>query len=263
MASISKVNDRERKFRKQIAGLIGEGWSQLLWREFTKPYMKKIQGFLKQERRKHTVHPAKQDVFKALRLCPVENVKVVIIGQDPYPHDHADGLTFSCSSNRDLAPSLHNIFQELEDDVGFTGPAPDANLERWARQGVLLLNSVLTVRDGETRSHSHIGWQTFTRKIIGIIGSEQAREKVFILWGNYAQEFLKRTPPQIDPFVHHCIQSSHPSPLSAYRSFFGSRPFSRANKHLANMEETQIDWTSNNPMSKQEDLKTAQSESDD
>jgi uracil-DNA glycosylase len=248
MATLSKVNDRERRFKSQIADLIGEGWAQLLWREFTRPYMKKIQAFLKKERQQHTVHPAKKDVFKALRLCPVEECKVVIIGQDPYPHDHADGLAFSCSSNRDLAPSLHNIFQELEDDIGFTGPAPDASLERWAKQGVLLLNTVLTVRDGDTRSHSHIGWQTFTRKIISLIGSEQAREKVFILWGNYAQSFLDDAPPAIDPFEHWCIQSSHPSPLSAYRSFFGSRPFSRTNEKLVKSGYDPVDWTSNNPV---------------
>lgn len=247
MATISTVKDREKRFKKQIAGLVGEGWAKLLWKEFTKPYMKKIQSFLKKERRIHTVYPAKEDVFRALKLCPVEKCKVVVIGQDPYPHDHADGLAFSCSSNRDMAPSLHNIFQELEDDLGFQGPAPDSSLDRWAEQGVLLLNTVLTVREGEPRSHSHIGWQTFTRRIIKLLGSEEARPKVFMLWGNYAKSFMKDIPPSIDPFTHWCIQSSHPSPLSAYRSFFGSRPFSQANERLKKEGYEPVDWTSNNP----------------
>ena len=216
---------------------IPEDWRERLADEFEKPYFKKLEAFVDGERERYSVFPPEQEVFSALRLTPYENVKVLLLGQDPY-HDNnqAHGLCFSVRPGIKPPPSLMNMFKELHDDVGFRIPN-NGYLVPWAEQGILLLNAVLTVRAHEANSHKGHGWETFTDRIISLVS---AREDpvVFVLWGAYAQK--KRS--LIDTERHSIVQAAHPSPLSARNGFFGSRPFSAINKALREYGKQEIDW---------------------
>ncbi|RFU67968.1 uracil-DNA glycosylase [Bacillus sp. V59.32b] len=212
-------------------------WQKVLSDEFTKDYYKRLREFLKQEYSNHTIYPTAGDIFNALHLTPYEKVKVVILGQDPYHGpNQAHGLSFSVKPGVRMPPSLKNIFKELHDDLDCTIPN-NGYLVEWAEQGVLLLNTVLTVREGEANSHRGKGWENFTNKVITSL-SDRDKPMVFVLWGKPAQSKI----PLIDASKHHIITSVHPSPLSARRGFFGSRPFSQVNDCLRAWGEDEIDW---------------------
>lgn len=211
-------------------------WFDLLKSEFDKDYFKSLQSFLDQEYQNYKIYPSQEKIFNALNFVALDKVKVVIIGQDPYHQPgQAQGLSFSVPDNFPLPPSLINIFKEIESDLQIT-PAPSGNLERWARQGVLLLNTVLTVRDSQPNSHKDKGWENITRKVISIVG-QRKEPIVFMLWGSFAQSFA----PLIAP--HHLIlKAPHPSPLSSYRGFFGCKHFSKCNEFLVKNGQSPIDW---------------------
>lgn len=216
---------------------IGNDWDSVLKEEFERDNYLKIREFLKTEYFSHTCYPDMYDIFNALELTPYGDVKVVILGQDPYHGEgQAHGLCFSVKRGVEPPPSLKNIYKEMASDLGVTSP-PHGNLEAWARQGVLLLNTVLTVRAGQANSHKDCGWQIFTDAVIKKL-SERQTPMVFILWGANARS--KRA--LIDTRRHYVIESAHPSPLSAYNGFFGSKPFSRANAFLTRVGQTPIDW---------------------
>ena len=205
--------------------------------EMAKPYFAELTNFVNEERSRFTVFPPEPDVYAALKLTPLDNVRVVILGQDPYHGPRqAHGLCFSVQRGVTVPPSLRNIFQELRDDLGIT-PPQHGNLEHWAKQGVLLLNATLTVRAGEAGSHQKRGWETFTDRIIELLGAE-ARPLVFVLWGAYA-----RSKKRLIDTRHTVIESAHPSPLSAHNGFFGSKPFSRINEALTSFGTESIDWS--------------------
>lgn len=212
-------------------------WRPVLGDQLRQPYYHKLAEFLEQERREYTVYPPEADVFNALKLTPFEHVKVVILGQDPY-HDEgqAHGLAFSVRPGVTPPPSLRNIFKELHSDVGCPKPA-DGFLEPWARQGVLLLNTVLTVRAHQPHSHCGQGWEKFTDAAIAAVG-RQTDPVVFVLWGAPAQKKI----PLIDTARHAILKAPHPSPLSAHSGFFGSRPFSAVNAALNVAGREPIDW---------------------
>ncbi len=217
--------------------ILENGWSLLLEDEFGKPYCRELREFLKEEYAAATVYPEKDDIFNALRYTDYEDVKVVILGQDPYHGPgQAHGLSFSVKPGVKLPPSLRNIFKELEADLGCEIP-DNGYLKKWADQGVLLLNTVLTVREGEANSHRGKGWEIFTDRVITLL-NEREKPVIFILWGKPAQTKLKL----IDESRHYIITSVHPSPLSARRGFFGSKPFSKANAILRERGEKEIDW---------------------
>ncbi|MGG1291013.1 uracil-DNA glycosylase [Bacillus smithii] len=217
--------------------ILSNDWAPLLEEEFEKEYYLRLREFLKKEYQTRIVYPDMYDIFNALHFTPYKNVKVVLLGQDPYHGpNQAHGLSFSVKPNVPIPPSLKNIFQELHDDLGCYIP-DNGCLIPWARQGVLLLNTVLTVRQGEAHSHRGIGWEQFTDRVISLINNRE-KPAVFILWGRPAQSKL----PLIDQTKHFIIRSPHPSPLSANRGFFGSRPFSKANRFLREIGETEIDW---------------------
>jgi uracil-DNA glycosylase len=212
-------------------------WNPVLRDELEKPYWAELQRFVADERANHAVYPPKDEVFAALHLTPLADVKVVILGQDPYHGPgQAHGLCFSVRSGVRPPPSLQNIFTELHDDLGIDPPA-GGDLTPWARQGVLLLNATLTVRAHEAASHQRKGWETFTDRVLQAV-DEQPRTVVFILWGASA----RRKRALIDTARHVVIESPHPSPLSAHRGFFGSRPFSRANEALVAAGREPVDW---------------------
>lgn len=212
-------------------------WNPLLRGEFEKDYWPSLMSFVAAERDRYEVFPSHEEVFAALHLTPNAAVKVVILGQDPYHgRGQAHGLCFSVRPGVDKPPSLTNILVELESDLGVRPPG-HGSLEAWARQGVLLLNTTLTVRAGQAASHQRQGWETFTDRVIGVV-SAGADPVVFILWGSAAR---KKTA-LIDTMTHHVIESPHPSPLSAHRGFFGSRPFSRANEALVAAGREPVDW---------------------
>ena len=212
-------------------------WNPILRGEFGKPYWPELQGFVQHERREHQVFPPDDEVFAALHLTPYADTKVLILGQDPYHGPgQAHGLCFSVRHGVDVPPSLVNIFKELQSDLGYAPPG-HGNLEPWARQGVLLLNAVLTVRARNAGSHRNRGWETFTDEVIRAVDAKPERV-VFILWGAYA----RKKKPLIDQGKHVIIESPHPSPLSAHNGFFGTRPFSRANEALAAAGRDPIDW---------------------
>ena len=212
-------------------------WAAALKEEFHKPYYKKLFQTVGQEYASHKIFPAGDDIFNAFHFTPLEQVKVVILGQDPYHGDgQAHGLCFSVKPDVEIPPSLVNIYKELEDDLGCYIPN-NGYLEKWARQGVLLLNTVLTVRAHQANSHRGIGWEEFTDAAIRILAA-QDRPMVFILWGSYA--ISKRT--LINPDKHLILTSVHPSPLSAYRGFFGNKHFSKANNYLIEHGKTPITW---------------------
>lgn len=211
-------------------------WRERLASEFEKPYWSSLSTFVTRQRNEHPVFPPAADVFEAFRLTPWSQVKVLLLGQDPYHGEgQAHGLCFSVRAGVKIPPSLSNVYKELESDLGIP-PADHGCLVSWARQGVLMLNAVLTVRAGEPNSHKGQGWERFTDRVIECL---DARDEpiVFVLWGGYARKKKKR----IDARRHAIVESAHPSPLSA-RSFFGSRPFSRINAHLVERGHSPIDW---------------------
>lgn len=212
-------------------------WSQLIEEESKKPYFQELDNFLKKERKKYGVFPPEADVFNAFKLTPFEKVKVVILGQDPYHGEgQAHGLAFSVKKGVKPPPSLVNIFKEFQSDLSLIPPS-HGNLESWANEGVLLLNTVLTVRKDEAGSHQNKGWEIFTDRVIDVLSSKKEK-LVFILWGLPSQKKASR----VNPLHHHLILSPHPSPLSSYRGFFGSKPFSRTNDFLKANGITPIHW---------------------
>lgn len=208
--------------------------------EFQQDYYKKLHHFIEQEYAQKTIFPPKQEIFRALNLCDYDDVKVVILGQDPYHELHqANGLAFSVRKNVKIPPSLVNIYKELNEDLGVPIPS-HGDLTSWAKQGVLLLNNVLTVEQGRANSHQGKGWETFTLNIVKELSKRQ-KPMVFILWGRNAMEKQKYIASH-----HLVLTSAHPSPLSCHRGFFGSRPFSKANKFLQEHGMEMIDWGSPN-----------------
>ncbi len=214
-----------------------ESWHAHLNGELNKPYFQKLSQFVDEERKHHTVFPPEDEVFSALRLTPYENVNVLLLGQDPY-HDNnqAHGLCFSVRPGIKPPPSLVNMYKELRDDVGFRIPN-NGYLVPWAKQGMLMLNAVLTVRAHTPNSHKNQGWEQFTDAVISAV-NEKRDPVVFVLWGGYAQKKLGL----IDTTRHTVVQSAHPSPLSARNGFFGSRPFSAINNALRANGKPEIDW---------------------
>lgn len=217
---------------------ISGDWLPVLQEEFRKPYYKQLYEFVKSEYSTRTVYPPAGDIFNALHLTPLKNVRVVILGQDPYHGEHqAHGLCFSVLPDQpDIPPSLVNIFRELHDDLGCRMP-DNGCLVHWAEQGVLLLNTVLTVRAHQPASHQNKGWEQFTDAIIHAV-SEQDRPIVFMLWGSQAQT---KAPMLRNP-KHLILRAPHPSPLSAYRGFFGCGHFSKCNEFLVQHGAAPIDW---------------------
>ncbi|MED0687145.1 uracil-DNA glycosylase [Anoxybacillus ayderensis] len=217
--------------------ILKNDWAPLLQGEFQKPYYVKLRQFLKEEYRTKTIYPDMHDIFNALHYTPYANVKVVILGQDPYHGpNQAHGLSFSVKPGVSLPPSLLNIFKELQDDLG--GYIPNNGyLLKWAKQGVLLLNTVLTVRRGEANSHKGKGWEHFTDRVIELV-NEKREPVVFILWGRHAQAKKELITNE----HHYIIEAPHPSPFSAARGFFGSRPFSKTNTFLQQTGRELIDW---------------------
>ncbi|UOR05923.1 uracil-DNA glycosylase [Hymenobacter aerilatus] len=217
---------------------IDESWRKVLHEEFEKPYFQHLTTFLRGEYATTAVYPPGPQIFHAFQACPFDRLKVVILGQDPYHgKGQAHGLSFSVAHGVRTPPSLQNIFKELYDDIPGTAPAPDGNLDRWAEQGVLLLNATLTVRASTPGSHQKKGWEQFTDAVIQKI-SEQKEHVVFILWGAYAQ----KKGEIIDTKKHLVLKAAHPSPYAADRGFFGSRPFSKTNAYLEQHGEQPINW---------------------
>ncbi|MFY0613991.1 MAG: uracil-DNA glycosylase [Hyphomicrobiaceae bacterium] len=218
-----------------VAGALPACWREALADDLAAPYFAELQAFVASERAGGDVYPEEGDVFNALKLTPLDRVRVVILGQDPYHDDgQAHGLSFSVRPGVRPPPSLRNIFKELEADIGLA-PPDDGCLEGWAKQGVLLLNTVLTVRAHAAHSHRGRGWETFTDRVIECVN---ARPSVaFLLWGKPAQKKAAGIDAR-----HLVVQSAHPSPLSAHRGFLGSRPFSQINAFLRARDEAEIDW---------------------
>ncbi len=215
-----------------------KSWAPYLQDEFDKSYMKELSFFLKDEKLKgKVIYPPGVQIFEAFNRTPFDTVKVVILGQDPYHGPgQAHGLAFSVQKKVKIPPSLINIYKELETDLAIQSP-PHGNLTTWAERGVLLLNNVLTVQDGLAGSHHTKGWETFTNKVIEVLNNEK-ENLVFILWGSPAQ----KKAAMVNPEKHFVIKSVHPSPLSSYRGFFGSKPFSKTNAYLKKMGIQEIDW---------------------
>lgn len=216
---------------------IEKSWQEVLQVEFDKPYFESLVSFVKQEYASNTIFPPAGQIFNAFNTCPFNNVKVVILGQDPYHGPgQAHGLCFSVNDGIQFPPSLQNIFKEITSDLGI--PAPKTgNLTRWAEQGVLLLNATLTVRASQAGSHQGKGWEEFTDAVIKTI-SEKAENVVFILWGSYA---IKKKA-LINASKHCILTAPHPSPLSSYRGFFGCKHFSQTNTYLTSKGKQPIEW---------------------
>ena len=219
-------------------GAIQNDWLQAVGGEFRKPYYKELYDFVKEEYSTRVIYPPADDIFNALHLTPLKEVKVVILGQDPYHNEHqAHGLSFSVlPDQREIPPSLQNIYKELHDDLGCYIP-DNGYLEKWARQGVLMLNTVLTVRAHQANSHQGHGWEQFTDAILEAVNQED-RPIVYRLWGRPAQSKI----PMLTNPKHLILKAPHPSPLSAYRGFFGCRHFSQANAFLESHGAAPIDW---------------------
>jgi uracil-DNA glycosylase len=216
-------------------------WNPVLRGEFAKPYWQELQRFVDGEREHHTVYPPRDDVFAALHLTPLATTRVVILGQDPYHGPRqAHGLCFSVRREVAIPPSLGNIYTELRNDLGITTPE-HGNLEAWARQGVLLLNTTLTVRGGQAASHQGKGWETFTDEVLRVV-STLPHPVVFILWGASARKKKALIDTSPTGPGHVIIESAHPSPLSAHNGFFASKPFSRTNAALRAAGLPEIDW---------------------
>mgnify|MGYP003291379462 CR=1 FL=1 len=216
---------------------IAEDWKRILADEFSKPYFEELVSFVKMEYASGTVYPAGRDIFRAFDKCEFDNLKVVIIGQDPYHGPgQANGLCFSVNDGIAFPPSLQNIFKEVQSDIGT--PMPESGeLDRWAEQGVLLLNAVLTVRAHQAASHAGRGWEKFTDAVVRAI-AERKSEVVYMLWGSYAQ----KKGAIANPANNLILKAVHPSPLSAYRGFFGCKHFSEANKYLESVGKTPVVW---------------------
>ena len=212
-------------------------WNEILAEEMQKDYFQELQAFVQKRREEVRVFPEEKNVFRALELTPFESVKVVILGQDPYHgFGQAHGLSFSVQKGISLPPSLKNIYKELQEDIG-GGLPTEGDLSHWAKQGVLLLNTVLTVEEGNANSHKGMGWERLTNRLIESL-NELNHPVIFILWGKPAQDKEKLiTNPS-----HVILKAPHPSPLSAYRGFFGSKPFSKVNEMLIQQEQTPIRW---------------------
>ena len=219
-------------------GAIQNDWLQAVGGEFRKPYYKELYDFVKEEYSTRVIYPPADDIFNALHLTPLKEVKVVILGQDPYHNEHqAHGLSFSVlPDQREIPPSLQNIYKELHDDLGCYIP-DNGYLEKWARQGVLMLNTVLTVRAHQANSHQGHGWEQFTDAILEAVNQED-RPIVYLLWGRPAQSKI----PMLTNPKHLILKAPHPSPLSAYRGFFGCRHFSQTNAFLVSHGAAPIDW---------------------
>jgi len=216
---------------------IGNEWDELLADEWEKDYYKKLRCILAKEYREQTIYPNMHDIFNALKYTSYNDVKVVILGQDPYHGpNQAHGLSFSVKAPTPPPPSLQNIFEEQKNDLGVPIPS-HGDLTSWAKQGVLLLNTVLTVRQGNPNSHARIGWQTLTDRIIELL-NERQKPLVFLLWGANAA----KKQPFLTSKQHLILKAPHPSPLSAYRGFFGCRHFSKTNDFLIQTGQTPIDW---------------------
>ncbi|WP_040205988.1 uracil-DNA glycosylase [Neobacillus jeddahensis] len=217
--------------------LIKNDWAPLLKDEFAKPYYQQLWNILKEEYQTKEIYPEKRDIFNALRFTAYQDTKVVIIGQDPYHGPgQAHGLSFSVKPGVRIPPSLKNIYKELQADIGCEIPT-HGSLESWTKQGVLLLNAVLTVQAGNANAHKGLGWEQFTDKVIERL-NQREKPIVFILWGKFAQQKQQLiTAPQ-----HFIIKSAHPSPLSAHNGFFGSKPFSKTNAFLQEMGQGKINW---------------------
>lgn len=225
----------EKEDRKMAA--ISNDWLAPLTPEFAKPYYRELYKKVKEEYATHMIFPPSNEVFSAFELTPLADVKVVILGQDPYYNvGQAHGLCFSVKPDVEIPPSLVNIYKELHDDLGCYIPN-NGYLVKWAKQGVLMLNTVLTVRAHQANSHRGIGWEEFTNAAIRVL-NEQDRPIVFILWGSPAQ----RKKEMLNNPKHLILEAPHPSPLSAYRGFFGSKPFSQTNAFLEKNGLTPIDW---------------------
>ncbi len=219
---------------------IGNDWDEILASEWQKPYYLELREFLKKEYSSGVVYPDMHDIFNALKYTSFKDVKVVIIGQDPYHgSNQAHGLCFSVKKGVELPPSLKNIYKELSDDLGIP-PAPHGELTYWAKQGVLMLNTVLTVREHQAGSHARRGWELFTDRVITELNRKN-EPVVFLLWGNPA----KRKGECITNPIHIKLQTVHPSPLSAYGGFFGCKHFSKANEYLIKSGREPIDWDVN------------------
>lgn len=216
---------------------ISESWKEVLKDEFGKPYFADLTDYVKKEYLRGRVYPQGKNIFRAFDKCPFDELKVVIIGQDPYHGPgQANGLCFSVNDGVPFPPSLQNIFQEVHTDTG--APIPKSgNLDRWAEQGVLLLNAVLTVRAHEAASHAGMGWERFTDAVVRAV-AESKENMVYMLWGSYAQ----RKASFVDPSRNLILKAVHPSPLSAYRGFFGCRHFSQANTYLEAHGKTPVIW---------------------
>ncbi|HUI32247.1 MAG: uracil-DNA glycosylase [Dysgonamonadaceae bacterium] len=216
---------------------IEESWKNILKDEFEKPYFKLLTQFIREEYSSQQIYPPAKLIFNAFDQCPFDQVKVVIIGQDPYHNPgQANGLCFSVNDGVQIPPSLFNIYKEIKDDLGKNIPK-SGNLERWSKQGVLLLNATLTVRAHQAGSHQGKGWEQFTDTVIDKL-SNKRENLVFILWGSFAQ----RKGENIDANRHLILKSPHPSPLSAHRGFFGNQHFSRSNDYLIRHGREPIDW---------------------
>ena len=216
---------------------MAEDWKALLAEEFDKPYFNDLVRFVKEEYAQSVVYPSGANIFRAFDKCPFERLKVVIIGQDPYHGpNQANGLCFSVNDGVAFPPSLQNIFKEVANDIGVTMPT-SGNLDRWAEQGVLLLNAVLTVRAHNAASHAGRGWEQFTDAVVRTV-AERKQGVVYMLWGSYAQ----RKGAIVDSAKNLILKSVHPSPLSAYRGFFGCRHFSLANGYLKQLGKEPICW---------------------
>lgn len=225
----------ETKFDPMTA-VIPKSWKPILAAEIEKPYYKTLQEFVTKERATQTIYPPEDEVFSALEHTPFDQVKVLLLGQDPYHGpNQAHGLCFSVRPGVALPPSLVNIYKELHNDVGFSIPN-NGYLVSWAKQGMLMLNAVLTVRAGEPNSHKNKGWEKFTDTIISAINAKPD-PVVFVLWGGYAQKKRALIHSQ-----HIIVESVHPSPLSVHRGFFGSKPFSKINKTLRQIGKKEIEW---------------------
>lgn len=221
----------------EINPQIEASWKEILREEFSKPYFMELKEFLVDEKSKHTVYPPGSQIFNAFNLTPFEEVRVVLLGQDPYHgQGQAHGLCFSVSRGIKPPPSLVNIFKEIESDLGI--PVPNHGcLEKWARQGVMLLNATLTVRANQPGSHQRKGWETFTNAVIEKLSARRVG-LVFLLWGKFAQE----KESIIDTNRHYVLKAAHPSPYSAYNGFFGCRHFSKTNEIIARHGLQEIDW---------------------
>ncbi|GHE68849.1 uracil-DNA glycosylase [Roseivirga thermotolerans] len=216
---------------------IEESWGRVLSPEFEKDYFRELTDFVKSEYATHTIYPKGKDIFRAFDACPFNDVKVVILGQDPYHGPgQANGLCFSVHEGVTFPPSLVNIFKEIRNDLGKEIP-PNGSLERWARQGVLLLNATLTVRAHQAGSHQNKGWETFTDAVVKALAS-QKKGLVYMLWGSYAQ----KKAAIVSANENLVLKSPHPSPLSAHRGFFGCGHFSKANRYLEEKGLGQIEW---------------------